>query len=183
MKIKKYLLFKDYLFTTSLPIEEVKKRLLEIIEPKQEFSLFNRNIRTKKYEGKLFNNSFKINQINIGKENTYAPLITGLIKSDLDKTIIQVTMELQPIILAFMTLWLGSVGLICLFLILGAIFQLRDILQNGFSPMAFIPFGVFIFSSFLIIIEFKKQSENAKEFLMLTLNAQEEIQPESILHF
>lgn len=183
MKIKKYLPFKDYLFTTSLPIEEVKKRLLENIEPKQEFSLIKRNIRTKKYEGKLFNNSFKINQINIGKENTYAPLITGLMKSDLDKTIIQVTMELQPIILAFMTLWLGSVGLICLFLILGAIFQLRDILQNGFSPMAFIPFGVFIFSSFLIIIEFKKQSENAKEFLMLTLNAQEEIQPESILHF
>lgn len=183
MNIKKYLPFKKYLFTTSLSIGEVKKRLLENIEPKQEFSLIKRNIRTKKYEGKLFNNSFKINQINIGKENTYAPLITGLMKSDLDKTIIQVTMELQPIILAFMTLWLGSVGVICLSLILGAIFHFGDILQNGFSPMIFIPFGMFLFGSLLTIFGLKSQIANAKEFLMLTLNAQEEIQPESILHF
>jgi tellurite resistance protein TehA-like permease len=79
----------------------------------------------------------------------------------------------MTIVLAFMSFWLGIVGLICIGLILAGLFQFGKILQNGLSPKMFIPFGMFAFGYLLIYLAFKTESKKSKEFLATLLEAQE----------
>ena len=173
MNFKKYFLFENYVLTTRLPVEEVARRLAENIEPKRSFrfSLFSKG-SNKPYEGQMLGNTFTISRI-INYRNSFLPIITGHISAFSGETQINVKMRPETFVLIFISLWLGIVGLVCLGIILAGFFQIQEILQNGFSPMILIPFGMFLFGCLLTTLPFKVESKKSKEFLERLLDGQQ----------
>ncbi len=173
MNLKKYLPFENYVITSKLSVEEVKTRLASNIEPKKSLrlSVFNRG-SNKPYEGEILGDTFTICRI-INYRNSFLPVITGHISTFTDKTQINVKMRPVTFVLLFISLWLGIVGLVCLGIILAGLIQLKQILQNGFSPMILIPFGMFLFGCLLTTLAFKAESKKSKEFLEQIFEGQE----------
>lgn len=175
LNLKKYLPFENYVLTTNLSADEVYQRLSDIIEPKKTFrlSMFNRN-STKPYEGEISRNSFTISRI-ISYRNSFLPIIHDDISTLFGQTQIQIKMRPETFVVIFMSLWLGAVGLACIGMLLRGLFQIRQILQTGFSPMLLIPFGMFIFGCLLTILAFKEESKKSKKNLATLLSGQEKI--------
>lgn len=175
MNLKKYLPFENYVITTKLSVHEIKIRLADNIEPKKsvKLSLFS-NDSSKPYEGEILGDSFKITRI-INYRNSFLPVITGHISTFPGRT--QINVKIRPVIfvLIFISLWLGIVGLVCVGIILAGIFQFKNLLQNGFSPMTLIPFGMFFFGCLLITLGFKAESKKSKEFLERVFEVQENL--------
>jgi len=173
MNFKKFLPFENYVLTSNLTVEEVTKRLEDKIDPKKGFvfSAFNKS-SNKPYEGRILGNTFTISRI-INYRNSFLPVIAGHFSTFLGKTQINVKMRPVTFVLIFISLWLGIVGLVCLGIILVGLFQIRQILQNGFSPMILLPFGMFFFGCLLTTLAFKAESKKSKEFLEKLLDGQE----------
>jgi hypothetical protein len=171
MILKKFLPFENYVLTTKLSVDEVLNRLSSSIEKKQgfSFSALSRS-HTKPYTGQITGTTFTMSR-NINYRNSFLPEITGQINTYPGQT--QVNIKMRPVIfvLVFISLWLGIVGLVCIGIILAGIFQFRQVLQNGFSPMLFIPFGMFVFGCLLAYFAFKGESKNSKEFLAKLLES------------
>jgi hypothetical protein len=171
MILKKVLPFENYILTTKLSIDEVLKRVADNIQQKQSFSFStsNRNY-TKPYTGQIIGMTFTMNR-NINYRNSFLPVITGQITTYLGQT--QINIKMRPVIfvLIFISFWLGIVGLVCLGTLLVGLLQFRQILQNGFSPMLLIPFGMFAFGCLLTHFAFKGESKNSKEFLATLLES------------
>ena len=174
MNLKKIFPEESYILTTKLSVDEVKKRISESILQKKNSSLAEfHNPLKRKYEGKLFNDTFQINQVIVERRNSFAPLITGKINSSFNKTNVEVKMELLPFVRMFMSFWLGVIGLACVVILFVGLLQFREILSEGFSPMIMIPFILFIFGCYLTFGGFKSQSENSKYFLANLLEGQQ----------
>jgi hypothetical protein len=175
MNLKKYLPFENYVLTSKLPAEEVKRRLADNIEPKKSFmlSVFNRDTN-KPYEGQISGDTFTINRI-INYRNSFLPVITGHISTSPGKTQINVKMRLVTFVSIFISLWLGIVGIVCLGTILAGLFQFKQVLQNGFSPIILIPFGMFLFGCLLTTLAFKAESKKSKDFLKRIFEGQENL--------
>ncbi len=165
MNIKKYLPFENYVLTSKLSLEEVTRRLADNIEPKKSFrfSGFNKS-SNKPYEGQISNGTFTISRI-INYRNSFLPVVTGHISTFIGKTQINVKMQPVTFVLIFIFLWLGIVGLACLVIILVGLLQFQQVLQNGFSPMILISFGMFLFGCLFTTLAFKAESKKSKEFL------------------
>ena len=175
MTLKKFLPFENYVITSRLPVEEVRKRLADNIEPKKSLrlSVFNRD-SNKPYEGQILGDTFTISRI-INYRNSFLPVITGHISTFLGKTQINVKMRLVIFVLIFISFWLGSIELICLGIILVGLIRFKQVLQNGFSPMILIPFGMFLFGCLLTIFAFKAESKKSKYFLEKLFEGQENL--------
>lgn len=173
MNIKKYLPFEKYVLTTRLPIMEVIKRLNDNIEIRkgQRFSQLSNNSH-KPYEGQITSSSFKMSRI-INYRNSFLPEITGEITSFLGET--QVSIKMQPVtfVLIFMSFWLGTVGLVCLGILLAGLSQLPQLFREGFSPFGLIPFVMFAFGFLLSSLAFKTETKKLKAFLEQLLEGQE----------
>ena len=171
MILKNVLPFENYVLTTRLSADEVLKRVAANIQQKQAFSFstFSRNY-TKPYTGQITGTTFKMSR-NIYYRNSFLPIITGQITTYLGQT--QVNIKMRPVIVAliFISFWLGIVGLVCIGILLLGLLQFRQILQNGFSPMLFIPFGMFVFGCLLTHFGFRGESKNSKEFLARLLES------------
>jgi hypothetical protein len=171
MILKKILPFENYVLTTKLSVDEVLNRLSNNIENKQGFSFSNLSrTYTKAYTGKIIGTTFTMTR-NINYRNSFLPEITGQITTYLGQT--QVNIKMRPVIsvLVFISLWLGIIGLVCIGILLAGIFQFKQVIQNGFSPMLFIPFGMFAFSRWLTHFAFKGESKYSKEFLARLLES------------
>jgi len=175
MSLKKFLPFEDYILTTTLPLREVQARLAENIEPKKafRFSFFSRH-STKPYEGEMLGYSFSISRI-ISYRNSFLPAITGNISAFVGQTQIHVKMKPVLLVIIFMSFWLGVVGLVCIGMLIAGIFQIKQILHDGFSPMMLIPFAMFTFGYSLLYFAFKAESKKSREFLAALLNGHETI--------
>lgn len=173
MKIKKYLPFEDYVLTTKLSVEEIKKRLADNIEPKKAFRYagFNNKV-SKPFEGQLVGDTFTISRI-INYRNSFLPVVNGSMSTFIGKTAIHIKMQPITFALIFIGIWLGFMGLACVGIILIGLFKLQHILQNGFSPFFLIPFGMFIFGCVLTTLAFKAESKKAKAFLVQLFEAEE----------
>lgn len=69
MNLEKFLPSKTYVLITSLSVDEVKTRIAQRIEPNAIIPNANFNDPLERqYEGRLFNNSFQINQKIVGSE-------------------------------------------------------------------------------------------------------------------
>ena len=171
MILKKVLPFENYVLTTKLSADEVLKRVADNIQQRQgfSFSTFNSNY-TKPYTGQIIGTTFTMNR-NINYRNSFLPVITGHVKTFLGQT--QVNIKIRPVtlVLIFISFWLGIGGLVCLGMLLIGLLQFRQILQDGFSPMLFIPFGMFVFGCLLTHFAFKGESKNSKEFLARLLES------------
>ncbi|MBN9386319.1 MAG: hypothetical protein J0H74_36510 [Chitinophagaceae bacterium] len=173
MHIKKYLPIGKYTLTSRLPVEEVKRRLADNIDPKRglRLSTYRKN-STKPYEGEILGNTFTISRV-IDYKNSFLPVIKGNISTFSGKTKINIKIRPVLFVLIFMTIWLGVVGLVCLGIIFTGLAQIREISQHRFSPMLLIPFAMFIFGCLLITLSFKTESERSKKFLLQLWEAQE----------
>ncbi len=165
MNLKKYLPIEDYIITSKLSVEEVKSRLADNIEPKKGLRLpISKRDSYKPYEGQITGESFTISRI-INYRNSFLPVITGQLSTFLGKTEIKVKMKPVTLVIVFMSIWLGTVGFACVGIILVGLFQFKQLLQNGFSPMLLVPFGMFLFGWLLTTLSFKSESKKSKEFL------------------
>ncbi|MFN0082087.1 MAG: hypothetical protein ACKVOM_06175 [Ferruginibacter sp.] len=175
MNFKKYLPFENYIITSKLSVEEVAKRLAESIEPKKNLRLFVFNRGSNKpYKGQILGDTFTISRI-INYKNSFLPVIRGHISTFLGNTQINVKMRPVTFVLILISLWLGIVGLVCLGIILVGLIQFKQVLQNGFSPMILIPFGMFLFGCLLTTLPFKAESKKSKEFLDRLFEGQENL--------
>lgn len=171
MIFKNVLPYENYVLTTRLSSDEVLKRIGDNIQQKQGFNLstFSRNY-TKPYTGQINGKAFTISR-NIDYRNSFLPVITGQIATDLGQT--QINIKMRPVIfvLIFISFWLGIVGLVCIGMLLAGLSHFRQLLQNGFSPMFLIPFGMFAFGCLLTYFAFKVESKKSKEFLATLLES------------
>jgi hypothetical protein len=173
MNLKKYLPFENYNLTTKLSNDDILKLIGENIQPKRAFSLKNLSYNyTKPYTGEVSKNSFKMSR-NINYRNSFLPFITGKITSFLGETEVNIKMEPVSFVLIFMSVWLGVVGLVCIGMFLMGILRIKEVLQNGFSPMLLIPFLMFGFGYALTYFSFKVESKKSKEFLAKLLDGSE----------
>lgn len=175
MNFRKYLPYRNYLLKTKLSVEEVKLRIMENIQPIQNFSLFKSQVPKKKYEGAIFGNTFKINQIIVSKQNQYTPIITGIIKTRFKSTSIEITMELQPLILSLTLFFMAFVGFACFMLLLSGFFHFNQMLKEGFNFMLLIPFVMLILGLLFTSLGFQREARNARQVLMELLNGEEEL--------
>lgn len=171
MSLKNVLTFENYVLTTKLSVDEVLKRIADNIQQKQSFSFsaFSRNY-TKPYTGQISGTAFTMSR-NIDYRNSFLPVITGQISTYLGQTQINIKMRPVTIVLIFISFWLGIVGLVCIGTLLAGLLQIKQILQNGFSPILLIPFGMFAFGCLLTHFAFKGESKNSKEFLAILLES------------
>lgn len=173
MNFKKLLPIESYTLTSTLNIDEIKKRISGNIEPKKtlRLSLFGNN-STKPYEGEISGDTFQISRI-INYRNSFLPIITGHISSYVGQTVIEIKMQPATSVIVFMCLWLGIVGFVCLLFLMGELFSLKEITQNGFSFGTAIPFIMFLFGWLLTFLGFKLESKKSKQFLSNLLEGQE----------
>ena len=172
MNLKKFYPFENYTLTTKLSGEEVLKRIEQNIVPKQKFSsrLFGRNT-PKPYEGVISENAFTISRI-IDYRNSFLPVITGNISSYPGQTQVNIKMRPFRFVLFFMGFWIGSLGLVCVGILLYGSFHLKQLSANGFSPVSLIPFFMFTAGYLMLTLSFKYESKKSKSFLAALLEEQ-----------
>lgn len=117
-------------FRTKIAKEEIQKRIQESPE----------------YIGTVNNSSFKINRV-INYRNSFLPQIKGDIQSHNNETKIEVTIQLQTFVLAFLMIWFIGVLLACFMTIASIPF-------SEFSKFELIPFGMLIVGILLLYIPF-----------------------------
>lgn len=171
MGLKKFLPFEKFVLQTKLTMVEVLDRIAKNVEPRKNFHFsFFPVQRTKPYEGSIAANNFVISRI-IGYRNSFLPLIKGTVYNYIDKTEIAITMRPFIGVIIFMSFWLGTVGLVCISIIIAAFVQLKEAFQHGVSLVILIPFGMLIFGYGMVMIGFKTESKRSRKFLTELLEA------------
>ena len=142
-----------------LSVADALQRLQDAVCPERSFSqkLFG-PVPLESYTGEITRQKFCIRRI-ISYRNSFLPEIVGEIVPVADGSIIYVKMRLKPAIIAFMTLWLGGVGLFCLAVLWVILFR------REFSPPMLIPFGMFLFGYALVLGGFTFESRRSKSDL------------------
>jgi hypothetical protein len=171
MNLTKYLPLENCVITTNISTLEILKRLSDNIEPKQGFNLIPIDTRkyTKPYTGHINGLTFTISRtINYG--NSFSPIITGNLETFSGRTEIKLKMRMVGFVAVFISFWLGAIGLVCLGIIIAGLSRLKQISQTGFSPMVLIPFGMFVFGVFLVLLPFKYESKKSLQFLSTLLD-------------
>jgi len=173
MKLRTLLPVEDFVITTKLPVDEIRKRLLFNVEPKDRAARAASKYKLGlTYCGDVLDSSFSISRI-INYRNSFLPVIKGTITEGYGKTLIQVKMRPVTGVLIFMSFWLGIIGLVCIGITLVAIVDIKDVLHGQFSPGALIPFGMFVFGFLLMTFSFKGEAKESKDFLIRLFDAQE----------
>lgn len=156
----KYLPFENITYRTKLDLEEIQKRINEVIEPKKTFRVtgFFGSSNHNPYKGSVNENSFSIIRI-IGHRNSFLPRINGVIEKDFNGSKIKVKMRLHIFVIVFMFIWFGGIGFGCL-----AVINTPSNSED-FEPTTLIPFGMLIFGYTLMIGGFKYESIKSKKYL------------------
>ena len=154
----KFFPYKNYILTTNLTAEEVRRRLQDNIEPKKmfRFNFFHKSV-TKPYEGEIHANTFCMNRIIEGR-NSFLPLIEGKISKDGIGTEVRIKMR--------MALYTYIVWLIILGTLISLIFKVASlmILRKQFHPgsIALLVFTVLIY--LFAVLSFNSESSKSKRF-------------------
>lgn len=161
----KFLPTENITYRTKLKEEEIVKRLSEIIEPKKTFRLsILSSDSSKSYEGQINGQTFEIKRI-IGYRNSFLPRINGIIERDFNGMTIKVKMRLHILVIVFLFIWCGAVGLGCLA-------SLTRVFGNSeFNLTTLIPFGMLIFVYLMTMGGFKFESKKSKKDLQTIFEA------------
>jgi hypothetical protein len=156
----------DITYNTRLKEQEIVKRLSDITEPERtfRFGTFGHS-SSKSYEGQVNAQSFAIKRI-IRYRNSFLPRINGIIVKDFDGNKIKVKMRLHSLIIVFMFIWCGGVGLACL------AFLTQAFSNSKFNAGILIPFGMLTFGYVLTMAAFKYESNKSKKDLQLIFEAE-----------
>jgi|SRR6187551_977617 len=157
------------LVSTKAP-SEVEAALRDAVEPK---SIWRFSTATRPLEGEVGDAVFDVRRI-IGYRNSFLPQIRGKISAAPEGSRIAITMRLHPLVLAFMTFWLGVVGV-------GCVWSLVAELQKGGAPLkALGPAVMFIFGWALSAGAFTFEARKADVLLASTMVARpttDDVQP------
>lgn len=157
--------YEHILYDSDLSLEEVIKKLNLIVEPPKLFRLsgLKEKMASNKYEGELKEDSFKINRI-VNYRTSLLPIVQGKIKQIEGRTTLKLKMRLNYFSLIFMIVWFGGIGTVCGKIIASNIeYQLLDV----------VPFAMFVFPYFIILLGFKNEVDKTKKDLTEYLNLKE----------
>lgn len=141
--------FEKYVFEPKMTVDKAMQQLDLMTEPKQ-FGLF-RQPKYCRYRGTITQSSFKISR-SISYRNSFLPVVEGTIRSDFDGSIISMKMRLNYFVLVFVIFWSSGVTLVFLAMLMSAI------AKGKFQPAIFVPLGMLLFLSALVIGGFKYES-------------------------
>src|SRR3954469_9565673 len=97
----RFLPYENIIFKTSLPEEEVLRRLRHLTQRGKEFRISPSNKTTyRPYEGTIHGKEFEIRR-DIHYRNSFLPTIKGSISSDLTGTLISIKMQLSAFVIVF----------------------------------------------------------------------------------
>jgi hypothetical protein len=151
--------FEKITYTSKLPIEEIKERLENEIQPKANFSFGQKSIATsKKFEGTVNGNVFQIQRI-ISYRNSFLPKIDITLAQDLSGSKATITFRLLPFVVIFIGFWLAIVAFSGIAL---AFFSNNN---EDIAFAKFIPVLMVVFGYVMTILAFNYELNKAKEEL------------------
>jgi hypothetical protein len=155
-----YLPVKNYEIASPFSSEEVKERLTINTEIKMPlFSLCYSG--GKKFTGKIGEDNFLISRI-IRYNNSFLPVIEGVIYPSAYGSKIHITMRLNKFVLGFWVFWMSMVLLVTIVLLQAIL------LKQKFENL--IPLLMLLFGYFLCIIPFNFEVNKAKRILDSIIN-------------
>jgi hypothetical protein len=156
--------YEKYILRTQLSVEEIRDRLISNVQPYKFFRLWDAG--DKLYEGEVFQDGFIINRVPLARRYS-KPVIIGAIRNSETERELVIRMKMNPILLAFMSIWLGIMALLGITVFAGQII-------DGRSPaVSLIPFGMFAFGYGMMIFPFNYERNRSKKFLADLLEGEE----------
>jgi hypothetical protein len=164
----KYLPFENYKLTSKLSAEEIKDRLKDKIDPKEDFftQAYHWSKKMKPYAGYIQNNYFEIYRI-MGYRSSFKPIISGTIAPSLSESIIHVKMKMLGFTYVFISIWFG--GLTYAMIMVAQ----QQISNRKFEPMTLLIVPFFLLGYALVMWGFKSESIRTKKFLKELLEGNE----------
>ena len=144
-------------YETQLESVEVINKVKRVIKPPRIIRFFSID-DSKPYEGKVYENHFKINRI-ISYRNSFLPIIYGTVSNENNKTKINIKIKIHVFVKVFMIIWLGGVSLAFLIGLMTAILTMK------LSYFLFLTMAMLIFGYVMMTVAFKFESKKAKKFL------------------
>jgi len=149
--------FEKLSYVTKLKKEEITKRIKKNIEPQNSYRFFGKK-SDKPYEGKLYDNIFKLSK-EVSFVNLFTPVVYGAIIEEDNKIKIRLKFTLHFIVRIVMIIWLLAV---IIFFFNG----LKELIINHTkSDNLFAAFGMLIIGYVIMTGAFKSESKKVKEDL------------------
>jgi hypothetical protein len=149
-----FLPFETIVIETPLTKEDTIINLTKNIEPEKTFRFLNKS-DTKAFEGHLRGNEFEIKRI-INYRNSFLPIIKGRVETSGQGTRITIDMRLHAVVIVFMLIWFGFVGLFFIASIINS--------EDGNETILF-PLGMLVFGYALTMGGYLFESFRTKEVL------------------
>ncbi len=157
--------YRKFTIDSNLSRTEIICRLFDsIAEPRKNWQLFEN--RPEIFEGELSESGFQIKRI-IRYRNSFLPIINGSFSFHENGSKIMITMELHPLVLAFLALWtfpLVAIGLLCLLSLIVSIIT-TGIIDFDILVISLVLIGMFLFCYFLTITGFNIEANKARQIL------------------
>ncbi len=160
----KLLPFDNILYKTILTEADVIKRLADVTAAETMFSLNIFECRSSKtYKGKIDNLAFKIHRITC-YQNSFRPIINGVIEPADEGVIIKVKMRLHFFVLVFLLIFATGIGF-------------SNVLKSVFVDLklewnSLIPLGISVIAYLVILGAYKLESRKSKKDLQKIFNAE-----------
>ena len=162
--------YKSYELVSDKTPSEVEAAMRCAVAPRR---FFSSGAATLPFEGEVGDRTFDVQRA-IGYRNSFLPQVHGDIIAAPRGSRIVVRMRLRPVILVFMTLWMGGVGAACVLILISAF-------RRGNSPSTALgPAFMFIFGWVLAAAGFSYEATITEPLLANTMSARpsiDDVQP------
>ncbi|MEL3907006.1 MAG: hypothetical protein P1P65_08305 [Treponema sp.] len=144
--------------------EKTKNEVLQIIRDNTRIknTVLDISKGDKYFEGKIFEDSFKIRRI-MRYRNSFLPIIIGKIEETDSGSKIKIKMRMNGFVIGFISLWFTVVIISCIAMFLAML------LSTFNRPSGFIPFIMFFFGILIVIIPNKIEVKKGQEKLQALL--------------
>jgi hypothetical protein len=129
--------------------------LKENIEPQKPFILLQRNAYSKPYKGEIYSDGFEILRV-IDYRNSFLPTIKGEIIETETGIELKVKMRMNPVVVAFLSVWLGLVFII-------SILTTFQLFTKEFNPLFLAPHVMLVFGLVITLTGYLEEVNVSKE--------------------
>lgn len=163
--LKNFLPYENITYNTKLKEEEILTRLIKNTEPRQTFRFGISSERMlKPYEGEIYKEQFSIKRATTYRNN-FLPEINGTIKTNLNKTQINVIFRLPTFVLAFIICWCSIALLMSVIMFIQTLHSTALPKTGPLYPLAFLLFG-YVFSIGMFKLESSKSKEDFQKLFL-----------------
>ena len=151
----KFLPYEKYTRPTSLSFDETMNRVVNHLKTNSfRFSAEGAD-KENQHSGRVTQNTFEQNRmIRFGKADVFAAY--GVVSTQNNKTIINVTVRQPQLQSVFITIWFSITFLFCIPIVM-------IIIWDGFKPVLLVPFIMFAFGYLPMMIRFNRERKFDKE--------------------